>query len=105
MSRSLLPVTIILTFACSYSASGAVIYSGLKNIAIPTGFDGIYLDVDAGTTSTVEFTGWDINPFFGGDGVANSPAFQPARTGTANSDPIIRLNVGDTISALPTAPG
>jgi autotransporter-associated beta strand protein len=78
-------------------ASAAIIYSGLKDIAIPTTFDGIYLDIQTGVTSTGEFSGWDINPFFGGVGVANSPDFQPARTGTGNEDAILRYNVGDTI--------
>lgn len=79
-------------------ARAAVLYSGLKDLAIPTTFDGLYLDIDTGTTSTVEFTGWDINPFFGGVGIANSPAFQAARTGTGNTDSILRLNLGDTVN-------
>ena len=99
MSRLLPILPAILALVCGPSASATVIYSGLKNLAIPANFDGVYLDVDAGVTGAAEFTGWDINPFFGGDGVANSPAFQPARTGTANSDPIVRLNAGDLISA------
>ena len=78
-------------------ASGAVIYRGLQNIAIPTDFAGVYLNIDDGTANSVEFTGWDINPFFGGVGVGNSPAFQPARTGTANSDPIIALGAGASV--------
>lgn len=49
-----------------------------------------------GITST---TGWDINPFFGGVGIANSAAFQPARVGTSNEDAIVRLNSGDTIGS------
>lgn len=80
------------------SSRAAIIYSGLEDIAIPTNFDGIYLDIQTGVTSTSEFSGWDINPFFGGVGVANGPDFQPARTGTGNGDPIIRYSVGDTIS-------
>ena len=80
-----------------FPARAAVIYSSLKNLVIPTDFTGIYLDLDAGTTATSEFTGWDINPFFGGVGVANSTVFQPARTGTANTDPILGLAVGATV--------
>src|SRR5205823_53427 len=63
-----------------------VIYSGFQNIAIPTGFTGVYINIDNGSTAFAQFTGWDINPFFGGVGVGNSPAFQPARTGTGNQD-------------------
>lgn len=78
-------------------APAAVIFSGLQNIAIPTDFTGIYLDLDAGTTSTSESAGWDINPFFGGVGVANNTVFQPARTGTTNTAPILGLAVGATV--------
>ena len=80
-------------------ARAAVIYSGFRDLTIPTSFDGIYLDLDAGTTSTAEFTGWDINPFFGGSTVATSPAFLPARTATGNANPILRLLVGATLDA------
>lgn len=79
------------------SSRAAIIYSGLESIAIPTNFDGVYLDIQTGVTSTSEFAGWDFNPFFGGVGVANGPEFQPARTGTGNGDPIVRYAVGDTI--------
>ena len=75
-------------------ASGGVIYRGLQNIAIPTDFDGVYLNIDNGTTSGVEFTGWDINPFFGGVGVGNSDRFQPARTSAANEGAILALGFG-----------
>lgn len=83
----------------SCAAEASVIYSNLQDISIPTNFDGVYLDIDTGATGSVEFTGWDINPFFGGYGVANSPAFQPVRTGTGASDQILRLNVGDIIDS------
>ena len=83
-------------------ARAAVIYSSLKDIVIPTDFVGIYLDLDTGTTGIDDsspLTGWDINPFFGGMDVANSPAFQPARTGTGTTDTVLRLSVGATINA------
>ena len=79
-------------------ARAAVVYHGLQNIVIPTDFAGVYLNIDTGVTNSVEFPGWDINPFFGGFAVGNSPAFQPARTGTANSDPIIALGAGATVN-------
>ena len=78
-------------------ASGEVIYRGLQDIAIPTNFDGVYLNIDNGTTSTAEFSGWDINPFFGGVGVGNSARFQPARTGGTNESPIVALNFGASV--------
>lgn len=32
-------------------AQSAIIYSGLQNIAIPTDFNGIYIDIDDASTS------------------------------------------------------
>ena len=83
-------------------AHSAVIYSGVQNIAIPTGYTGIYINLDTGATGTSAITGWDINPFFGGAGFANSSAFQPARLASGNLDPALRLNVGDAVGAALT---
>lgn len=99
MNRRLIGIAVALMIhGSTLSVSAAVIYRGLQNIAIPTDFSGVYLNLDNGSTSAVEFTGWDINPFFGGVGVGNSAAFQPARTGSANSDRIIALGAGATVS-------
>lgn len=88
---------VLVCYGFAVSSKAAVIYSGLQNIAIPTTFDGVFLDIDNGVTSTSVITGWDINPFFGGVGIANSAAFQPARVGISNEDAVVRLNSGDTI--------
>ena len=61
---------------------------------------GVYLDVDTGVTGISDDSppaGWDINPFFGGFGVANSASFQPARTGTGIADAILRFATGAAI--------
>jgi hypothetical protein len=100
--KRLLLTFVILSFGIRHSASAAVIYSGVQNIAIPTGFTGIYLNLDNAATGTSPITGWDINPFFGGAGVANSAAFQPARLASGNLDPALRLNVGDVVGAALT---
>lgn len=76
--------TLWFLFCLSSAAPAAVIYSGVKNIPIPTTFNGIYLDLDSGTTSAAPFTGWDLNPFFGGTAMANSPSFQPVRAAASN---------------------
>lgn len=91
---------IVVVMTASMSANAAVIYSGVQNIAIPTTFDGVYLDIDTGTTSTSVITGWDINPFFGGFALGNSAAFQPVRTGTGNSDTILNLAYGTLVDSL-----
>ncbi len=88
----------ILAAALLTSAPAATIYSNLQDIGVPTNFTGVYLDVDTGTTSTTPATGWDINPFFGGVGVANSAAFQPVRTATGNLDAVLNLAQGTMIS-------
>ena len=87
----------ILLLVCSAAARAAIVYSGSKDIPIPLTFDGIYLDLDNGATGTAAFAGWDANVFFGGVGFANSPDFQPARTGTGSLDAIIELLLGDPV--------
>ena len=77
----------------------AVIYSGLRDFTISNNFDGIYLDVDAGSLVGIEATGWDINPFFGGEGIANSASFQPVRTSSALYAPVVNLAPGQTVGA------
>ena len=98
-TRLPLPITVLVALALAGPASAATIYSNLRDIAIPLNFTGVYLDVDAGTTNSEESTGWDFNPFFGGTGVAGSPAFQPARSASGNTDTMLRLTVGATVNA------
>ncbi len=92
--KTLIASLLLITPVLSHSA---VIYSGLQNIPITTTFGGVFIDLDNAATSGSAFTGWDINPFYGGSGIANSPDFQAARTGTGNVDAIIRLNFGDLV--------
>ena len=99
MSRflAILPALLAVTLV---PCRAAVIYSGLQNLGIPTDATGIYLDLDTGITGTNDLSPpdkWDINPYFGGSEVANSPAFQPARTEAGASSPILNLAVGMTI--------
>lgn len=96
--KRILFALVLFSFGIRHSAQAAVIYSGLQNIAIPTTFDGVYINLDTAATGTSAITGWDINPFFGGAGLANSPSFQPARTSTANDAPVVRLDAGDLIN-------
>ena len=91
---------LFLAAALLTSAPAATIYSNLQDIGVPTGFNGIYLDLDTGTTTTdtTPMTGWDINAFFGGVGVANSIAFQPVRTAAGNLDALLNLAQGTLVS-------
>ncbi len=93
-----LGATLLLSIA---GARADVIYFGLQNIAIPTDFNGVYVNLQTGVVAAPTFGGspnWDINPFFGGAGVANSPRFQPVRTGTGNQDPIVNVGFGGTVN-------
>lgn len=98
MLDSLMKSFLFLLLSASVSHA-AIIYSGVQNIAIPTTFDGVYLNMDNGSTSTNPITGWDINPFFGGYGVANSASFQPVRVGTGIEDALLNLDAGAYIGS------
>jgi hypothetical protein len=90
----------LLLLAFALPAQAAVVYSGLQNISIPTDIDGVFIDIDGTSpmTAFTDFAGADINLFFGGMGIANNPAFQPARTSTSNLAAIVRFNAGDLIN-------
>lgn len=88
----------LVTLHLARPAPAATIYSNLQDIAIPTNFAGVYLDIDTGATSTSSFTGWDINPFFGGSAIGNNAAFQPVRISTSNLDRVLNLAAGTVIS-------
>jgi len=84
MPTSCLLFSLVAAALCGVATARAanVIYSGVQDIPIPTDFAGVYLDPDTGAT------GWDINPFFGGVGIANSAAFQPCGMGLVLSMPM-----------------
>ena len=82
------------------AASAAIVTSGSVNIAIPTDYTGVYIDIQSFTSSTIDdwdFTGSDVNFFFGGSGIANGEAFQPVRLGTDNLDAVVNLEVGAVV--------
>ncbi len=93
-----LPLIALILLSGSAHSSAAIVSSGLRDIVITSNFDGVYLDVDAGTTVAAEAVGWDINPFFGGEDIATSPAFQAARTTITLDAPILSLSVGQTVN-------
>ncbi len=83
------------------SASADVIYSNLQNIVIPADYDGVYLDVNAagGLYEVSQSGSWDINPFFGGAVLANSPTFQPVRLTDNGLGTLVNIAPGTTIDA------
>lgn len=94
--------SIVCLFALAFSATSAhcvILYSGIKNIVIPNSFSSVYINVDdlAGSGSSVQQSGWDIDTFFGGEAFGNSTNFQPARSSFANNSPIINLTAGSLV--------
>ncbi len=89
----------LLALVSSPSASAAIIYSGLQNIPIPTNLGGVYLNLDTKGHSTSPITGWDVNPFYGGAGIAYETTFLPLLIGTGQDAPIAKLSVGALIGA------
>ena len=74
-----------------------VFYSGIQDIPIPADFDGVYLDLDTGTSSTSATAGWDLNPFFGGYAIANKDSFQPVRLTSAVDGVVLNLAQGTSV--------
>ena len=102
MKSKYLSRTSAVTLVLTMPASADVIYSNLKDIAIPANFAGVYLDVDTGNWNTdinAPQSGWDINPFFGGSVLWNSPGFQPVRSGTGATDAVLNLGQGTTVGS------
>lgn len=97
MKKILTLVSLSAVLICQ--ASGVILLFDNFDIVIPEDFSGVYIDIDNGTTSTSEFSGWDVNFFFGGVGIANSDDFQPVRTGTGNLDPVKKLAFDDVVSS------
>jgi len=75
---------LLIAFTClsTSQAWSAIVYSGIQDIPISTTFDGTYLNIDDGATSSSEFSGWDINFFFGGTGIYTSADFLPVKEST-----------------------
>lgn len=85
------------------TARGAVIYSGYQEIAVPLNFDGVYLNLITGATTSTEPVDWAtgpwINPFFGGVYITNEALVRPVITGT---DQAVNLSSGTIISSAST---
>jgi autotransporter-associated beta strand protein len=84
------------------AAKAEIVYSGQQNIAIPTNFDGVYINISSGQFGSSSDSGWDLNPFFGGLFIANSPTFQPVRSGEGCEDAIVRLAATSVIGGSST---
>lgn len=81
------------------AGSGAVVYSGVQDIAITTDFGGVYLDLESGAYGANPITGWDVNFFFGGIGEYNDANFQPVRVSTDPFSTILNLQENTLIDS------
>jgi len=81
------------------NAPATIVYSGQKNIGISRDFEGVFINVTAQQSSTSKNGAWDLNPFFGGAGIANSAGFQPVRSGTGSEDPVVALALGTSVGS------
>jgi autotransporter-associated beta strand protein len=91
-----------LSLVLALPSAADVIYSNLRDIAIPATFAGVYLDIQTGNFNTnvnAPIFGWDINPFFGGSVLWNSPTFQPVRIGTNATDAVAKLEEGTMVGS------
>jgi len=84
------------------NASATIVYSGEQNIAITQDFDGVFINVSDFQSGTSASPNWDLNPFFGGHGIANTPGFQPVRIGTGNEHSIFAFGLGSSIGGTST---
>ncbi|MDB6076593.1 MAG: hypothetical protein JWO82_340 [Akkermansiaceae bacterium] len=98
MNHSLRPALAALVLALTSAAShGAIVYSGLQNIAVSNSFTSTVVDIDGLSQSSTQTPGWDVEMFFGGEAVGNSANFQPVRQTVAFDAPILRLDPGSVV--------
>ena len=95
-----------LIIASASASQAALIYFDGLEIPIPTNFNGVYVNIEAGTSSPSTFASADLNFFFGGEGIGNdadhsaaTPTAQFLRTGNGNLDPAVASAENDVISS------
>lgn len=54
---------VVAAAAAAGGADAAIVYSGIRNIAIPANVDGVYLNLVTGASAATPVTGWHINPY------------------------------------------
>jgi autotransporter-associated beta strand protein len=84
------------------AATAEIVFSGQQNIAIPTNIGGVYININNAQSGSAPVLGWDLNPFFGGLFIANSPTFQPVRSGEGSEDAIVRFAAASIIGGSST---
>lgn len=95
---------LLLALALANTASAAVIYSGVQDVAAPFGFDGVYVNVVTNSTSLTEPGTWTtapwINPFWGGTVIGSNDQLRPSViAGTAGAEQIVNHAFGSEIGS------
>lgn len=54
---------VVAATAVTSGSEAAIVYSGLKNIAVPATTDGVYVNLITGANSSAPVAGWHINPW------------------------------------------
>lgn len=82
-------------------SGAAVLYSGMQDLALPDDFAGVYVNLalPAGAPQFAAFSGWDLNFFFGGQGIANSENCQPVRRWSGAAASILALGYGAAVES------
>ncbi len=90
------------------STNAAIVWSGIVDIDIPGGLDGVYINIGTGDFQTAaddSFAVTDLNFYTGGFALRSSGDFLPARTGILGTDAIVNLALGSEVdSSLSFAP-
>jgi hypothetical protein len=108
MPMKLTKLTALALFAGSASSASAAILSFIdEDIAIPTNFIGVSVNLETGAFNNIDEDGLpeaDVNFIFGGEWITNdadqagtAPSWQPVRDGTENSSTIVNLGLGAVV--------
>lgn len=108
MPMKLPMLTAFALFAGSASSASAAILSFIdEDIAIPTNFIGVSVNLETGAFNAIDEGGLpeaDVNFIFGGEWITNdadqagtAPSWQPVRDGTENSSTIVNLGLGAVV--------
>jgi len=108
MPMKLPMLTAFALFAGSASSASAAILSFIdEDIAIPTNFIGVSVNLETGAFNAIDedgLPGADVNFLFGGEWITNdadqagtAPSWQPVRDGTENSSTIVNLGLGAVV--------
>jgi hypothetical protein len=105
--KRFLPLLPLLAFGLAPTAQGAIIASGVVDVALPQSFfAGVYVNILTQVTSTTQPVDFDTAPWigfdFGGIDIINGDALRPVATGSQ----VVNLTTADSVgSASPVALG